>query len=439
MVRSGSMGHFFPPQPLSATIEPMPRAKRGSTKQKCPGCGASIDTAHADPLVYVACAKCGKKVRAERTFDHFVLIETLGIGGMGTVYKARDTVRDRFVAVKLLRPDLADGFNHTAHLQEEARLAALVEHPNVVQVFSSGTDHGQFYVVMELVDHGSLDDFIEQQKSLPEEEVLQAGIQVAKGLRAAHAKGLIHSDVKPANILFVDEHTAKIGDFGLAGVATHNAEARGEIWGTPYYVAPERLHNHPEDLRSDIYSLGATLFHALSGKPPIQAQTNSAAKLRKLKYQPLELETVLPNISEETRRVFHRMLAPDPRQRFSSYDDLIAELETARRAAKAAAKRAHKAEVERALRELKDADRAQIAWPRRIMLPAALLVLAALFASGIVFFGRKPGALSAARETLRATINKFAMHRSASNQDTGLPDHLTDAAGLSASYPASQE
>ena len=82
MVRSGSMGHFFPPQPLSATIDPMPRAKRGSTKQKCPGCGASVDTAHADPLVYVACPKCGKKVRAERTFDHFALIETLGIGGM---------------------------------------------------------------------------------------------------------------------------------------------------------------------------------------------------------------------------------------------------------------------------------------------------------------------------------------------------------------------
>src|SRR6266542_138322 len=166
MVRSGSMGHFFPPQPLSATIDPMPRAKRESTKQKCPGCGASIDTANADPLAHVACPKCGKKVRAERTFDHFVLIETLGIGGMGTVYKARDTLLDRFVALKLLRQDLGTGIDHAAQLQQEARVAASVNHPNVVQVFSSGTDHGQFYLVMELVDHGSLDDFIEQQTRL---------------------------------------------------------------------------------------------------------------------------------------------------------------------------------------------------------------------------------------------------------------------------------
>src|SRR5947209_1834847 len=156
--------------------------------QTCQACGAAIDTTDAEPLARLPCPNCGEKMRVERTFDHFVVVETLGIGGMGTVYKARDTLRDRFVAVKLLRPDLADSSNHTAHLQEEARLAALVEHPNVVQVFSSGTDHGQFYLVMELVDHGSLDDLIEQQKSLPEEEVLQAGIQVAKGLRAAHAK-----------------------------------------------------------------------------------------------------------------------------------------------------------------------------------------------------------------------------------------------------------
>src|SRR5439155_22370304 len=263
---------------------------------------------------------------------------------------------------------------------------ASVNHSNVFHVFSSGTDHGQFYLVMELVERGSLDDFIEQHTRLPEEQVLEAGIQTAKGLRAAYAKGLIHRDVKPANILFADEHVAKIGDFGLAGVA---AEARGEIWGTPYYVAPERLNQQPEDFRSDIYSLGATLFHALAGKPPIQGETNSAAKLRKLKHQPLELQTVLPNISEKTARVFHRMLDPDPGQRFSSYDDLITELEAARRAAKAAAKRAHKAEVERALRELKEADRAQVAWPPRMILPAALVVLAALLASGIVFFGRK--------------------------------------------------
>jgi hypothetical protein len=205
-------------------------------------------------------------------------------------------------------------------------MAATVNHPNIVQVFSSGTDHGQFYLVMELVEHGSLDDVIEQQTRLPEEQVLEAGIQTAKGLRAAYAKGLIHRDVKPANILFADEHMAKIGDFGLAGIA---AEARGEIWGTPYYVAPERLISQPEDFRSDIYSLGATLFHALAGKAPIEGETNSATELRALKQQPFLLSLVAPEASADTARVLQRMIAPEPAQRFSSYDELVTELERA--------------------------------------------------------------------------------------------------------------
>ena len=285
--------------------------------------------ARAEPLARVDCPKCGGKVRAERSFDQFVLLETIGIGGMGTVYKARDTLLDRLVALKLLRKDLGDGIDHAARLQQEARVAASVNHPNVIQVFSSGLDHGQFYLVMELVDHGSLDDFIEQKKRLPEELVLEAGFQVAKGLRAAYAKGLIHRDVKPANILFADEHTAKIGDFGLAGVAAEGAEVRGEIWGTPYYVAPERLNNEPEDFRSDIYSLGATLFHAIAGRAPIEGETNSAVTLRNLKTQPLDLSKVAPDVSAPTVRILNRMIAPDPGQRFSSYDELVQELENA--------------------------------------------------------------------------------------------------------------
>src|SRR5438034_10242234 len=124
--------------------------------QTCPACGMAIDTSDAEPLVRVACPKCGEKIRVERTFDHFVVLETVGVGGMGTVYKARDTLLDRFVALKLLRKDLEGGLDETAQLQQEARVAASVNHPNIVQVFSSGTDHGQFYLVMELVERGSL-------------------------------------------------------------------------------------------------------------------------------------------------------------------------------------------------------------------------------------------------------------------------------------------
>jgi hypothetical protein len=299
------------------------------TAQTCPVCKTAVDTAAAEPLARIACPACGKKIRVERTFDHFVLVETLGVGGMGTVYKARDLQLDRFVALKLLRRDLGGEEDHKARLQEEARIAAAVSHPCVIQVFDSGTDHGQFYVVMELVDQGSLDDLMALQPRLPEKRVLEIGIQVARGLRAAQRRGLIHRDVKPANILFVDEHAAKIGDFGLASSATQRWGIGGVVWGTPEYVAPERLNNDPEDFRSDIYSLGATLFHAIAGKPPIEASTNSATALLESKQRPLDLQATAPDISEATAEVLQRMLAADPAQRFSSYDDLVAELERA--------------------------------------------------------------------------------------------------------------
>jgi predicted RNA-binding Zn-ribbon protein involved in translation (DUF1610 family) len=302
------------------------------TAQTCPGCGTAVDTTATEPLARIACPNCGKKVRVERSFDHFVVVETLGVGGMGTVYKARDMQLDRFVALKLLRSDLGGEEDYKTRLQQEARIAAAVSHPCVIQVFDSGTDHGQFYVVMELVDHGSLDDLMALQQRLPEQRVLEIGIQVARGLRAAHRRGLIHRDVKPANILFVDEHAAKIGDFGLASTATQRWGTGGVVWGTPEYVAPERLNNDPEDFRSDIYSLGATLFHAIAGKPPIETSTNSSTALLESKQQPLDLQTAAPDVSVATVEVLQRMLAADPAQRFSSYDDLVADLERAWRA-----------------------------------------------------------------------------------------------------------
>jgi serine/threonine protein kinase len=282
--------------------------------------------------VRVVCRNCGQKNLLQRTFDHFVPVETLGAGGMGTVYKARDTQLERFVALKLLHKDLSGVADNDAQLQQEARVAASVNHPNVVQIFSLGMDHGQFYVVMELIDYGSLDDLIESQGRVPEHQMLDIGIQIARGLRAAHRKGLIHRDVKPANILFVDEQAAKIGDFGLAAFATQDPHSDSVIWGTPPYVAPERLCNQPEDVRSDIYSLGATLFHAVAGKPPIDSSTNSATELRELKQHPAELRSIAPDVSTPTARVLQRMIAPDPKQRFSFYDELLAELDAARRA-----------------------------------------------------------------------------------------------------------
>src|SRR3954463_10906674 len=293
----------------------------GRTTQPCPACGAAVDVTNAEPLARVACPDCGEKVRVERAFDNFVVVETLGVGGMGSVYKARDTRLDRFVALKLLRSELSASPAEAARLEQEARATAAVNHPHVVQVFSSGYDHGQFYLVMELVDRGSLDDLMAQQTRIGEPQGLQIGIQIAQGLRAACEKGLIHRDVKPANILFADAETAKIGDFGLAIAAEQNAEAQNEIWGTPYYVAPERLRAEPEDFRSDLYSLGATLFHALAGRPPFEAESASLVALKHVKSQAVSLAAFARSVTGATAYVVNRTLQKNPAERYPTYGE----------------------------------------------------------------------------------------------------------------------
>jgi len=295
----------------------------------CPRCGLPVDIGDAEPLSRVPCPACGERVRIARSFNHFELHETLGTGGMGTVYRARDTQLDRDVALKLLRKDLGPEYGN--QLQQEARITASVNHPHVVQVFSFGHDHDQYYLVMELVDRGTLDDLMAEQKKIPEADVLRTGIEVARGLRAAYQKGLIHRDVKPANILFNEEGMAKISDFGLAGIVEPQTQTSGAIWGTPYYIAPERLNNQPEDFRSDIYSLGATLFHAVAGRPPFDGETMSASDLLTLKNNPLKLKDVAPEVSRPTATAIARMIAPDPRSRFASHDALILALKKAER------------------------------------------------------------------------------------------------------------
>ncbi len=220
--------------------------------------------------------------------------------------------------------------NTSAKFEREARITASVNHPHVVKVYSFGSDHGLFYIAMELVDKGSLDDLMNLQGRVAEIQALGVGIQVAQGLQAAHQKGLIHRDVKPGNILFADAQTAKIVDFGLALLAEHEAEERGEVWGTPYYVAPEKLDHQPEDFRSDMYSLGGTLFHAIAGRPPFEADTASMVALKHLKSKAVSLQAFAPDVSSATAYVINRTLNKDPDQRYQSYAELIEHLEYAK-------------------------------------------------------------------------------------------------------------
>ncbi len=293
------------------------------TLQACPNCEAVLDISDREPLERIACPQCGTEMLVRGQIAHYVITEIAGRGGMGVVYKAYDPSLDRHVAIKLLRKDQSADRQLITQLETEAAITAAVNDPNVVRVYGTGVDRGRFYLVMELVDKGSLDNLIALQGRVAEAQVLEIGMQAARGLRAAQQHGLIHRDVKPGNILFADAHTAKIVDFGLAVFQEQEESVRGEIWGTPYYVAPEKLDQQPEDFRSDMYSLGGTLFHALAGRPPFEAENASLVALKHLKSQQVSLQSFAPWVSNGTAHIINRMLNKDPNQRFQSYDELI--------------------------------------------------------------------------------------------------------------------
>ncbi len=348
--------------------------------EACPDCQTLMDMSDVMPFTEVTCPGCGHTIRAREHFNHFTLIEKVGEGGMGSVYKAIDNNLNRHVALKILKKEISSNEEEQAKLAKEARLTAAINHPNVVKVYHFGRDHGQFYLAMELVEKGTLDDLMTIQKRIAEVQVLEVGAQIAMGLAAALELDLIHRDIKPGNILFQDAHTAKLVDFGLAIVMDEEASVRGEIWGTPYYIAPEKLDNQPEDSRSDIYSLGGTLFHALAGRPPYEADSPSMVALKQLKSQQVSLQAFAPDVSSETAYVINRMMAKNPDERYQSYEELIGHLTYAREKL-----------LERTLRPLQPKQRVvmETAETRKFSgILSLILLLFVLLAGGTIFLMR---------------------------------------------------
>lgn len=298
--------------------------------ESCTSCGQLLDVSDLAPFSEIDCPNCGTAQRVRKQFNHFEITELLGEGGMGSVFKALDTTLQRDVALKILKASTGSDGADYKKLADEARITASISHPHVVKVFSFGEDRGLFYLAMELVPRGSLDDLMGLQGRVGELQALNVGIQIAQGLQAALDRGLLHRDIKPGNILFADANTAKIVDFGLAVLLDEQAQEQGEIWGTPYYIAPEKLDNRPEDFRSDMYSLGGTLFHAIAGRPPFEAQTASMVALKHIKSQAVSLQAFAPDVSSETAYVINRMLHKDPEGRYASYDELVGHLNYAK-------------------------------------------------------------------------------------------------------------
>jgi len=265
-------------------------------------------------------------------FGNYELERELGQGGMGTVYLARDTGLNRRVALKILRADLSEDSAFAQKFLEEVEVTASLAHPNIIRVYTLGEQDGRLYLVMEHLDQPSLEQRMEGKGQLAEKEVLEVGIGIASALQFAFEEtGLIHRDIKPGNILSGRGSIPKLADFGLAAGARSALGQQDEIWGTPYYVSPERLNREEEDIRSDIYSLGAALYHALAGRAPFEAETAEEVARRHLFDRPPPLRSLCPEAHEQTVFTIDKCLQKKVGHRWQNYEELISQLQDARR------------------------------------------------------------------------------------------------------------
>ncbi|MDD4118419.1 MAG: serine/threonine-protein kinase [Kiritimatiellae bacterium] len=287
----------------------------------CAHCSQPIDTAEAVPFTQILCPSCGTEMRVPARFANFILLDQLGKGGMGAVYKAYDETLGRTVAIKVMQQSIGQDRVFVEQFLQEARALAAINNPHIVQIYSYGEENGQPYIVMELVDGGRLDHIQEKHKALDEIFVLETALQVIRGLQAANAAGMTHGDLKPANILYDRDGNAKVADFGLARFKGEKPKP-GEIWGTPYYVAPEVVKGQAPDAGSDIYSLGGTLYHVLTGEPPFNCETVTDTVLLRFKEPPPDPRVFKNTISAKTSAILLRMLEMDPFARYPTYESL---------------------------------------------------------------------------------------------------------------------
>jgi len=350
----------------------------GVEQVACHACSRIVDVSKTEPFSVVECPHCGSRLSVPGKLGEFVLLKVLGKGTMGATYKAFDRTLGRHVAIKVMRKSLCDDEQLVGRFLGEARALASLNHRNVVQIYSLGREKGRPYIVMELVSGGQMAKLLEKGQSIEEKRALQIGIDAAEGLRAAYGIGLIHGDVKPGNILFDDEGGAKLVDFGPARFGGGKQEP-GEGMGTPYYVAPERVQQQASDHRSDMYSLGATLFHAIAGKPPFAGDDLKDVLTARLDKPVPSLLAARRMLHPATAVVVERMLATDPEKRHQNYDALLTELREALQKVIAAANgTALPATPGRGLAARKQESKRKDIWTLIIVCAVMLIVLAAM-------------------------------------------------------------
>jgi serine/threonine-protein kinase len=261
-----------------------------------------------------------------RTFGRYLVLSLLGRGGMGTVYAARDTRLGRDVALKFLPHHLAADAGAEEQLLAEARAAAALEHPNVCVVHEIGeTDDGRPFIAMARYEGETLRQRL-RGAPLPVDEAVGIAVQIARGLAAAHARGIIHRDVKPGNVMLTPDGTVKLLDFGIARFADATLTSSGATPGTVAYMSPEQTRGASLDRRSDLWSLGVVLYEMLAGQRPFRGGNEHALMEAVVNDEPEPVDALRPETPEAARRVVERLLRKDPAERYASADELLADL-----------------------------------------------------------------------------------------------------------------
>jgi eukaryotic-like serine/threonine-protein kinase len=282
------------------------------------------------PLGTVPCSKCGNPIMMPMVLRQFELRSVIASGGMGTVYRSFDTVLQRMVAVKLMKKELLNDAEALENFYREARACASLNHTNIIHIYAFDEGEGQKYLVMELADRGSLDNRIEKQGRVAELDVLDIGYKMCLALDMALKHNFLHRDIKPGNILFDVDHEPKLIDFGLARGVDFEPESLTETHGTPYYVAPEKIQREKETFLSDMYSLGCTLYHAITGHVPFDAATVEAVVAAHVHTPLTPPNEVVPEITQLTSDALVKVLAKRPHDRYLSYDEFANALFMAR-------------------------------------------------------------------------------------------------------------
>jgi serine/threonine-protein kinase len=254
--------------------------------------------------------------------DRYRLLERLAIGGMGEVWRASDALSGRLVAVKLLRLELGSDMRARGRFESEARFAAELRHPGIARAFDYGEQAGRTFLVMELVPGEPLDEILARDGGLPLEAVLDLIVQAARALVVAHAAGIVHRDVKPANLMVAPDGTLKITDFGIARrLAAASQTQTGMVMGTAHYISPEQAQGLELSPAADLYSLGAVAYECLTGAPPFDGPTAVEVALKHVRDAPAELPGRVP---EAARELVMEMLAKEPRDRPADADTVAA-------------------------------------------------------------------------------------------------------------------